>query len=79
MKLSRLHKWVSQIFHEGGPAEHSLGAGDAEQHEPDAAARTLILTTPVEHNSLASLSSHIAATAKGEIFTTAPHTEHYAE
>lgn len=78
MKLPRLHRWVSQIFHEDGPAEEGLHAGDGEQHEPDAAARTLFLTTPVEHDSLASLSSHIAATAKGEIFTAAPYTEHYS-
>ena len=38
---------------------------------PATATDTLSLTTPVEHSSLTSLCSHIAASAKGEVFAPA--------
>lgn len=75
MRLPRLHRWVSQVFHEDAdPAPHP----DPEQDEPGVIDRVMSLMTPVEHDSLASLSSHIAATAKGEIFGASAYTENYA-
>lgn len=75
MRLPRLHRWVGQVFHEDAdPARHP----DTEQDEPGVMYRVMSLMTPVEHDSLASLSSHIAATAKGEIFGASAYTENYA-
>lgn len=75
MRLPRLHRWVSQVFHEDAdPAQHP----DLEEDEPGVIDRVMSLMTPVEHDSLASLSSHIAATAKGEIFGASTYTENYA-
>ena len=75
MRLPLLHRWVSQVFQEDeAPGQHP----EAEQDEPSVMDRVMSLMTPVEHDSLASLSSHIAATAKGEIFAASAYTENYA-
>jgi hypothetical protein len=75
VRLPLLQRWVSQVFHEDAvPDRHP----DTEQDEPSVMDRVINLMTPVEHDSLASLSSHIAATAKGEIFGASAYTENYA-
>ena len=76
VRLPRIHKWLSQVFHEDeAPGPHP----EAEEEDgPSVMDRVMSLMTPVEHDSLASLSSHIAATAKGEIFGASAYTENYA-
>jgi hypothetical protein len=75
VKLPRLHKRVSQVSHEDAPHAQHPGS---ERDEPILMDRAIGLMAPVEHDSLASLSSHIAATAKGEIFGTPAYTQNYA-
>lgn len=74
-----LGKLARQVFSDDEDNDIEKGYADASlPGGTQSANRTLSLMTPVEHNSLASLSSHIASTARGEVFTPPDYSQDYA-
>ena len=78
MIRTMLEKLARQVFHDDGDSYMEEGYTEySELEESQSVSRTLRLITPVEHDSLASLSFHIASSAKGEVFTPGSYSPEY--